>query len=381
MNKTDTSFNFRFIARTIFLTGAVLLLVLNFKEALSTLRWLYKGFSSIIVGFGIAFILNILVTFYDSLLFSRTKSRLWLRIRRPLTIILSILTISAILIFIISIVTPQLVQSITILSNGLPRLIDNMIHWLAEAEKQIAFFNIDINQLTLNQNNIITSIRSFLQQRGGGILSAVSSFLSGTVSFVLSFIFAIYALFSKEDFMTGLKHLLKAFLSEYQQREFLDNMQVVYTTFTSFITGQVKEAFILGTFCGVGMLIFGFPYAGMIGIVIGVTSLLPVIGTYIGGGIGFLLIAIINPTRALWFILYLVIIQQIENSLIYPRVVGDSIGLPAVWVFITITVGGALFGLGGIFFGVPLAAAAYAIGSKYLDRRIARITGQKTEAG
>ena len=197
----------------------------------------------------------------------------------------------------------------------------------------------------------------------GGILnstiSVVGSVVGGVVNFFIGLIFGVYILVSKERLSSQAKRILRAYLKEKTVKEIARIIRTADDTFSSFIIGQCTEAVILGTLCAVGMLIFDFPYAVMIGSFIGVTALIPIVGAYLGAGLGAFMILTVDPLKALLFLVFIVILQQLEGNLIYPRVVGSSIGLPGMWVLAAVTVGGGLMGIGGMLLGVPLTATAY----------------------
>ena len=180
-------------------------------------------------------------------------------------------------------------------------------------------------------------------------------------SFV-SLIFAIYFLACKEWLGRQFNRLLDTYIQmPVIKKRFFYVMDTLNNSFHRFIVGQCTEAVILGTLCIIGMMIFRFPYAVMIGVLIGATALIPIFGAYIGGAVGFIMIVTVSPIKALFFVLFLVVLQQLEGQLIYPRVVGSSIGLPGILVFSAVTVGASLFGIAGVLLGIPLMAAAYQI--------------------
>jgi len=193
----------------------------------------------------------------------------------------------------------------------------------------------------------------------GAVVSAVSNVISDVVTGVLAFIFAIYFLLGKEKLCEQYRRLMKNYLPEKAVRKINYVASVVNDSFHRYIVGQCTEAIILGVLCALGMLVFQFPYAGMIGALIGFTALIPVAGAYIGGVVGFVMILTVSPIKALLFIVFLVVLQQLEGNLIYPKVVGGSLGLPAVWVLAAVTIGGALMGISGMLIGVPIAASVY----------------------
>lgn len=192
-------------------------------------------------------------------------------------------------------------------------------------------------------------------------MGAVSTVAAVVMNLVIGGIFAIYLLAGKERLQAQSNRFLKRYVRPSWNEKLYYVLGVADECFNRYIVGQCTEAVILGALCAAGMLLFRFPYAVMTGVVIGVTALIPVAGAYIGGAVGFLLILSESPMKALLFLVYLVVLQQLEGNLIYPRVVGSSIGLPGIWVLAVVTVGGGIFGIPGMLIGVPLAATVYRI--------------------
>ena len=207
----------------------------------------------------------------------------------------------------------------------------------------------------------------------GGMLNSVvgiaTSAMGILVRMLIGFIFALYLLFSKERLeQQGLK-IMNAYLKPTQRETVLYVLRTVHEAFTNFIVGQCTEAVILGVLCALGMKLLQLPYAVMTGTIIGVSALIPVAGAYIGGALGAFMIFTVAPSKTIVFLIYLVILQQIEGNLIYPRVVGSSIGLPGLWVLAAVTIGGGVMGVSGMLLGVPLCAAAYRLFADQVNSR------------
>ena len=191
--------------------------------------------------------------------------------------------------------------------------------------------------------------------------SVASGIISGLVNVVIAFIFALYILAQKEKLENQGKRIIAAFLPEKVAGKMLEVCSLLYKSFSSFITGQCMEAVILGMMFVIAMSIFQMPYAFMVGVLIAFTALIPIVGAFIGCGVGAFLILIDNPIQALWFIILFLVLQQIEGNLIYPRVVGNSVGLPSIWVLMAVSLGGSLFGVSGMLFFIPLMSAGYVL--------------------
>lgn len=353
--------------KTIILIGATLLAVLNFRTLLSICGYIYGVIYPLLLGAGIAYILNILVVGYEKIYFPGSGKKAVLKSRRGVCVLLSILTILLVLAFFLYIVIPQFVQSIRILSAGFPALYNSVIEWAEQYAVKVPALQEKLEELHIDGGATIKKALDLLGNWALGTASYIGSLFSGIVNFVLGFIFSVYILFSKEKLKSQFDRVMGACMRPDWRRKLYDIMHTANETFSGFFAGQFKEAIILGLLCTIGMLIFRFPYATIIGPVIGLTALIPMLGAYIGAAVGFLLIIMIDPVKALLFLVFIVVLQQAEGNLIYPKVVGDSIGLPGIWVFAAITVGGGLMGITGILLGVPLAATIYKLLGKSIN--------------
>lgn len=216
---------------------------------------------------------------------------------------------------------------------------------------------------------IAKGVTSGVSSMFGAVATAVSSIFSGIVTFLVSFIFSIYILLGKDRLGLQLKRLMVNYIKPAWNKKLFYVLSVFNDCFHKYIVGQCIEAVILGTLCILGMLICRFPYATMIGTLIGFTALIPVAGAYIGAGVGAFMILTVSPMKAVLFLVFIVVLQQLEGNLIYPKVVGTSIGLPGIWVLAAVTIGGSLFGVSGMLIGVPTAAAVYRILRNDMNRR------------
>ena len=189
------------------------------------------------------------------------------------------------------------------------------------------------------------------------------------VDIVLGIVFAIYLLAQKENLGRQTKKSIRAIFGEERAKKIVDFSSLTNSVFTKFVTGQLTEACIIGVLCFIGMLIFGMPYAGIISILVGFTALIPIFGAFIGTGIGAFLILLENPLKAIWFVIFIIVLQQLEGNLIYPRVVGKSVGLPGIWVLAAVTIGGGLFGVMGMLFSVPICSVLYVMFREYVNRK------------
>lgn len=327
----------------------------------------------LILGGAIAYVLNILMSLYERHYFSKTKSKRLIASRRPVCMMLSILTLFAVVYLIIRLIVPELVSCIGLLFNQIPGAMKKCIDVLEKWD--ILPDDILKTLASIDWKSKMSEIIGVLTTGVGSIMdvvfSALSSVFSGLVTFFLALIFSIYILLGKEKLGKQCRRIMKRYLNDGWSKKITYALEIFNDCFRKYIIGQCTEAVILGLLCTLGMLILRLPYAAMIGALIAFTALIPVAGAYIGGGIGAFLILTISPVKAVIFIVFLVILQQFEGNIIYPRVVGSSMGLPAIWVLAAVTVGGGIMGIMGMLLGVPIAAALY----RLLKNDVNKFTG------
>lgn len=329
------------------------------------------------VGCAIAYIVNILMSLYEKYYFPKKSSGPLAKSRRPVCMIAAMVSVLAIIFLIARLIVPQLVSCIRLLVSEIPGLVEkilankDILNSLPESVTQF------LSQL--DTKNLLDKALNFFTSGIGDVLgfsfSLVTTVFSVTVTVLLSVIFAIYILLGKDRLSCQINRVTRAFLRDSMRKKLHYNLAIVDDCFRKYIVGQCTEAVILGALCTVGMLIFRFPYAAMIGTLIGFTALIPVAGAYIGAGIGAFMILTVSPVKALLFLVYIIVLQQLEGNIIYPRVVGTSVGLPAIWVLAAVTVGGSLMGVTGMLLGVPVAAAVYRILEDAVESREAALAG------
>ncbi|MBQ8403818.1 MAG: AI-2E family transporter [Clostridia bacterium] len=314
----------------------------------------------LIIGCIIAYLVNIPMSFYEKHYFPKKKSGGIANSRNIVCMLAAYLTFVAIIALLIIIVVPELVDCIEFLGitivNWFKTIDTTKLAQLLPAEAISALKNAD-------WQSILDKAIAFLSAGISGVTTTifdiVGGLFSGIVTALVSLIFSIYILSNKEKLKNQFSRLMKNYLKP----KWNSGAQYVLSTlndcFRKYTVGQCMEAVILGSLCALGMLIFKMPYAAMIGTLIGFTALIPVAGAYIGAGIGAFMILTVSPIKAVWFLVFIVILQQLEGNIIYPRVVGSSIGLPGIWVLAAVTIGGGLFGILGMLIGVPIAAALY----------------------
>ena len=319
--------------------------------------------SPLIVGCALAFILNILMGFYEKHYFKKSKNISLQKSRRPVCLILAILTLLAIIAVVISLVLPQLISCIKHIISVLPSAINNVIEALSKSEYISKDLVATLSSIDWRSKigEIANTLFSGLGSVVDVVVSTITSVFTGVVTAFIGIIFAAYLLLQKETLARQGDKLMQRYLKESVMNKIKYVLSILNDCFRRYIIGQCTEAVILGVLCTLGMLILGLPYATMIGAFIAFTALIPIAGAYIGAGVGAFMIVMVSPIKALVFLIFIVVLQQLEGNLIYPRVVGSSIGLPGIWVLAAITIGGGVMGVGGMLLGVPLAATIYRI--------------------
>lgn len=337
-----------------------------------------------LIGVVIAFILNVPLRLFEKRLFVHVQNSRFKKMERGISILLSIVLVWAILGLIVSVVLPQLASSISLFISAVPSYIDYLINFLSMFEHYSPAVSNLIDQVQhlspstlenyLNDvmNDQISAWTSVLSTAVMSTVNFVSSVASSVVHVVVAFIFSIYILFNKEKLAVQARKICFAFLSKRTAVYLVHAAQVSFAKFYHFIIGQLTEAIILGSLCTIGMLILRLPYAPMIGVLTGFCALIPIFGAFIGGAVGALLILTVSPMKALTFLIFLIVLQQVEGHVIYPKVVGGSVGLPAMWTLFAITIGGSLFGLVGMLLSVPLFAAVYYLFTEIVYARLKR---------
>lgn len=350
------------IGVTIFLTY----LAIHYWGSLSGFAGLlFRAAGSLIVGGIIAYVLNILMSFYEQCYFRKSSHPAVQKSRRVVCLAASLLTLVAVVVLVIGLVLPELANCVRLLAAEVPQAVADVMEWLEESGILASIMSEEaIASLSaINWQEKIGQMAQVLAQGVGGVaqvaVGAVSATISVVARFAIGMIFAIYILLGKETLSVQLHRVMDHYIKPAWNEKIRYVAGVFDNCFHKFIVGQCIEAVLLGVLCIVGMTILRFPYAMMIGTLIGFTALIPIAGAYIGAGVGAFMIMTVSPLQAIGFLIFIVILQQLEGNLIYPRVVGSSIGLPGVWVLAAVTIGGGLFGIPGMLVGVPTTAAVY----------------------
>lgn len=368
----------------IFVVALIIYGVFNMDMVGSFVGWFVKLVRPFLIGVVIAFVLNVPLRFFERRVFYRIQNPRFKKMERGISVLLAIILVWAIFGLIVSVVVPQLISSLSLFVSAVPSYFDYLTNILSMFEKYspaIAHFSDQLqnpspstleNYLNSQLNDRITQLTSVLGSAVMSTVTFVAALASSVVEVVVAFIFSIYALFNKEKLAVQARKICFAFLSKRAAVYLVHAAQVSFAKFYHFIIGQLTEAIILGTLCTIGMLVLRLPYAPMIGVLTGFCALIPIFGAFIGGAVGALLILTVSPIKALTFLIFLIILQQIEGHVIYPKVVGGSVGMPAMWTLFAITIGGSLYGLVGMLISVPLFAALYYLFTEIVYARLAR---------
>ena len=376
----DLEKNKKTIMQLILFTVVIIFAFVNIEALWNFFMYIIKVFMPFIIGSIIAFVLNVLLNVVENKLFKKLNeknSKIWRKIKRPTSVITTFVIIIAIIAFVLGLLIPQLQNTVEIFTDN----IDSYKKQSVELLDKIGISNKDIKKFINGLDDIQGELTTYLDNNKEEIMQTtvgVASTVIGTItSFVLGIVFAIYILLKKEDLARQSKKILKAYLPEKREKRIREICEVSNTTFGNFISGQCLEALIIGILCFIGMLILQIPYASTISVLVGFTALIPVFGAFIGTAIGAFLILMVDPTKAIIFIIFIIILQQIEGNLIYPKVVGKSVGLPGLWVMVAVTVGASIAGILGMLVSVPLCSVLYGIIKTNVNARIDEKNKQK----
>lgn len=327
--------------------------------------------SPLLIGFSIAYVINIVMTRYEKIFFSKAKKPFVIKMQRPVCIALAFITLAAIIALVVGLVVPQLVSAVQLIISLIPGVANNVISMLSNVEwiSDELLSSLSAIDWKSGISQIIGTLTSGIGGVVNVVITTVTSVFSGIVTAILSIIFAIYLLAAKDTLLKQCERLSKNYMKESVHKKLKYVLSVMNQSFRRYIVGQCTEALILGVLCFGGMLLFRFPYAPMISALVAFTALIPVAGAYIGAGVGALMILTVSPIKALIFLVFIIVLQQLEGNLIYPRVVGSSIGMPGIWVLAAVTLGGGIFGVLGMLLGVPLAATLYNIIKNDIKKR------------
>ena len=349
----------------------VIFALVNFSKIIAFLGKVISIFSPFLLGIILAFVLNVLNNFIEKKIFGKIKpSKIWNKIKRPLCITLSLILVFLTIFFVMNLLIPQLKNSASLFTDTLPAYKEDIIGILNR---------FDVDESTVNKvgeylDNFGKVITDYIKGNSKDVITVTTEVATSVVNIIskgiITLVFAIYMIAQKETLSRQINKVMKAYLKPKTINKINTVGTLANKTFSNFVTGQCLEALIFGSLVFVGMLIFRFPYASTIGVLLGFTALIPIFGAFIGTAIGFILIMMVSPVKAILFVVFIIVLQQIEGNLIYPRVVGKSIGLPGMWVLLSVTVGGSIGGILGMLIATPLCSLLYALFTKMVNDRL-----------
>lgn len=366
--------------RRMILYIAFIVLVLIYSDEVFGAIGVFIGFMKpFIYGGVIAFILNIPLRFIENRIFKKWTGKTAEKLKRPIGIVLSILFVVLILNIVVMTVAPQLGKTLVELGTQIPVFAEEVVVKLEAVSAeypQLEKYVADLENIEIDWQSALDNLIQFLKNGMTNVLSSTvtmaGSIIGGVMNLFIGFIFAIYILGQKEVLCNQGKRIVSAFCSERAERFVLKVCSIANRNFSNFISGQCIEAVILGSMFVIAMTIFRMPYALLVGVLIAFTALIPIVGAFIGCFVGAFLILVNNPMQALIFIVMFLVIQQIEGNLIYPKVVGNKVGLPSIWVLMAVSIGGSLFGVAGMLFFIPLISTFYMLLRDTVNERNAR---------
>ena len=367
--------------RASILTGAVLLVLAAVLALLGILGMVADACAPVACGLVVAFVLNVFVHFFEDLAFrpfAKCRAKWWLKARYPLAVVLAYGLVLLLVVFVVGFIVPGIVESLTgladTLQRTLPGTLASAMKWATEfAQRHDLDFLLDILR-DIDRGTVLARVTQVTTDLLGAVVGAATHVASGMFTLVMGFFFSIYMLFGKARLVRGVKDSLKAFLPRAAAARLHRVGSLSYKVFYAFVRGQLTECVILGTLCYLGMRLLGLEYALLISSVVAITALIPILGAYIGAATGVIVLLLLHPIDALVFLIFLLILQQLEGNLIYPRVVGSSIGLPPVWTLFAVLFWGGVLGIPGIIVGTPATAVLYRLFRSAVRERLARPT-------
>ena len=364
------------IRELIVFTALLVVALWKFDVVLGVLKTIWDIIFPFVLGGAIAFLTNVPMSFLEKKIFEnvKKKNKIVRKLKRPISLILTIVLVVGVIALVMFGVIPQLTRTMGTLVTSINDFIPQMQSWIGEFfHNNQEIMNL-VDQIDFDPDEAIKWGISLLGNGAGNMMnttmSAVGSIVSGVATFFIAFSFACYILFQKEKLHIQIRKVFFAFLPRQKADTFLKVCSLTYRTFANFLAGQCLEAVILGSMFVVTLSILRMPYALLIGILIAFTALIPIFGAFIGCAVGSFLIFMVNPQQAILFVIVFLVLQQIEGNLIYPHVVGESVGLPSIWVLAAVTIGGNLMGIVGMLVFIPLLSVLYTIFREFVYLRL-----------
>ena len=364
------------IRELIIFTVLLVVALWKFEVVIDVLKTIWGILFPFVLGGAIAFVINVPMSFLEKKIFGKTKdeNKVGKKLARPISLLLTIILAVGVIALVMFGVIPQLTRTMGSLMISIANFVPQMQNWIRDFSHNNQEIMKLVNQVQFNQDQAIKWGISILGSGAGNMMnttmSAVGSIVSGFATFFIAFSFACYILFQKEKLHVQIRKVFFAFIPKQKAEAFLKICSLTYQTFANFLTGQCVEAVILGSMFVVTLSILKMPYALLIGTLIAFTALIPIFGAFIGCAVGCFLIFMISPRQAILFIIVFLILQQIEGNLIYPHVVGGSVGLPSIWVLAAVTIGGNLMGIVGMLIFIPLVSVLYTIFREFVYLRL-----------
>lgn len=365
----------------ILFSAVVILALMKFDLLCEAVVFVFGILKPFLLGGMIAFVINIPMRFFENKVFGDDKikpgkGKFLRKSRRGISMVLAFLAVVLVVVLVVLTVVPQLVSTVRVLAEKIPIFWRNVIiqlEILFAENPDLLLLLEGLKEIEIDWKGLINTVIDFLRNGMGNMLTSTftvaSSIINSAVNFFIALVFSIYILIQKEKLGDQFSRVLKAYTSKKVYEKTLEVMRLLHRNFSNFITGQCTEAVILGMMFIVSMTIFRFDYAVMIGVLIAFTSLVPVVGSFIGCFVGAFLMLVDDPVKAIWFLVLFIVLQQLEGNLIYPHVVGNSVGLPSIWVLAAVTIGGSLMGVFGMLIFIPLLSTIYALLRENVNKR------------
>lgn len=345
--------------------AVLILCLINFSKILDFISQIFGIISPFIIGFILAFIFNIPMKYFIKKLSIKND-----KTKKLVSAILSVLLILCVVAILLMVVVPQVVENVRTLIDNMPQILRQLDEWMSYFLNEVHISPEIMLRIEEFQKTIGDTVLSKLSTWVPGIASGVSHLTSGIINLFMGFVMAIYMLFSKDTLLRQVRKIGHAFLSDTQFQHINDVVKLTSSTFENFLAGQLTESVIIGVLCYIGCIILDIPYASIAAVVIGFTNIIPYFGPIIGACLSSVLIVFVSPMKALIFLIFSTLLQQFESNLIYPHVVGSSVGLSALWVLFAVSAGGGLFGIPGMVFGLPTFSVIYELIKRWTNYRL-----------
>ena len=374
------------LRKLILFTIVILIALWNYAIVFEWVGFAFSIIFPFLLGGGIAFILNVPMSFLEEKIFYNKylkDKKIANRLARPLSLVLTLAIVVGIIVIVMFVVVPELTKTVISLGRTIRNFVPEAQRFLEGLFSDNSEVQAWLRELNLDIGKMADSMIAFFQDGAGDVInsavSAIGSFVSGVATFVIAFVFACYVLLQKERLKVQVQKVMYAFFPEKRVAWLLEVCSLTAKSFSSFFTGQCVEAVILGVMFFIAMSIFNMPYALLVGVLIAFTALIPIFGAFIGCVVGAFLILMVDPLQALTFVIMFLILQQIEGNLIYPKVVGSSVGLPSIWVLAAVTVGGSLMGVVGMLIFIPIVSVIYTLFRASVYKRLRKRHEEKKQ--